>query len=302
VDGKIYVTRSPNANPFLSVIANPNNPGLSCLYLDNFISLNGHEPSYGLPNFIDSYDYTNTVNGCAVQAFFIAPHYLCQGTCTSFLNASQNATSYQWYFPGASPSSSTDEHPSMICYNTPGNYDVTLIAISATGNDTVTLPNYITVYPQPAPQSINQSGDTLFALPGATSYQWYFNGSMITGATNYYYIAPSSGNYNVVATDNNGCEVEAAILNVIAALPSTVDRGPLTVFPNPVTESLSVTGYLLNEISGAAVSIYNLMGEKIYVGVLKESATIDCKNFPDGIYFIEIASNYKTFRTRLIKN
>lgn len=134
--------------------------------------------------------------------------------CKFFRNESANAVSYQWFFPGGFPAVSNDENPPSICYNSPGSYDVTLIATNANGNDTITIPGYITVLPYPAPPGISQSGDTLFANQGAVSYQWYHNGVLISGATDYYYIATGSSNYNVVAVDIDGCQVEAAIFDV----------------------------------------------------------------------------------------
>ncbi len=57
-NGKIYVARSPFVgNTFLGVINSPNNIGASCSYVNNAIDLNGHDVSYGFPNFVDSYDY-----------------------------------------------------------------------------------------------------------------------------------------------------------------------------------------------------------------------------------------------------
>src|SRR6185295_7923674 len=127
---------------------------------------------------------------------------------TDFTNLSLNTTSCQWYFAGAIPDTSTDINPSNICYPNAGSYDVQLIATNANGSDTLLLTNYITVYPSPSPQAISQNGDTLFAITGSTSYQWYFNTNIIIGATDYFYVATASGDYNVVATDVNGCEVE----------------------------------------------------------------------------------------------
>src|SRR5205085_919462 len=106
-------------------------------------------------------------------ALFVADHSLCPGTCTSFDNLSLYGTSYQWNFAGATVTTSSDVNPQNICYNTPGNFDVTLIVSNQNGSDTLVLPNYINVYPYPPPQSISQNGDTLFALQGAQSYQWY---------------------------------------------------------------------------------------------------------------------------------
>ncbi|HLP53442.1 MAG TPA: T9SS type A sorting domain-containing protein [Fluviicola sp.] len=66
-DGKIYVARSPfQTHAYLGVINQPNNAGMSCNYIDSAINLNGHHASYGFPNFVDSYDYSNTVSPCKV--------------------------------------------------------------------------------------------------------------------------------------------------------------------------------------------------------------------------------------------
>lgn len=56
-----------------------------------------------------------------------------------------NYTSFAWRFPGGTPSSSTVDSPYVI-YNTAGVYDASLIVYGPGGNDTVTIPNYITVY------------------------------------------------------------------------------------------------------------------------------------------------------------
>ncbi|MCX6274621.1 MAG: hypothetical protein NTV09_05400 [Bacteroidetes bacterium] len=173
------------------------------------------------------------------NANFIAARYLCPGTCTNFLNISTNAGTYQWSFQGAIPDTSTAINPTNICYAAPGSYDVQLIASNANGSDTLLLTNYITVYTYPPPQSITQSGDTLFAVAGSASYQWYFNGNSINGATDYFYVAQASGDYNVVATDANGCEVEAAVFNVVA-LVNAIEDQEILIFPNPVEEKVTI--------------------------------------------------------------
>jgi hypothetical protein len=63
INGKIYCTRSPYGS-IMEVINNPNNPGLSCNYADSALYLNGNLSWYGFPNFIDSYDYSNTTYNC----------------------------------------------------------------------------------------------------------------------------------------------------------------------------------------------------------------------------------------------
>lgn len=189
-DGKIYCVMS--GSPYnLSVINTPDSVGPLVNYTANAINLNGATVSYGLPEFLDDFVYPNTTVSCAlpVSAFTTSDQTICPGSCINFTNLSINASSYQWIFSGGSPSSSTAADPQNICYNTPGNYYVTLIATNANGTDLITLNNYITVFPQSPPQAIQQSGDTLFSNTGFVNYQWYLNGNVINGATDYFYVA-----------------------------------------------------------------------------------------------------------------
>jgi len=249
---------------------------------------------------------TNCISPCSPStspvALFTAPNHICPGTCTNFTNLSNNATSYLWSFTGAVPPLSTDVNPQNICYNIPGIYPVTLIATNANGSDTLTLNNFITVYPQPAPQGISQSGDTLFANQGATSYQWYYNGNIINGATDYFYLATQSGDYNVVATDLNGCEVEAVINNVIASLQFPVSSSQFVIFPNPVSNKFTIqNSQVTSGTAEAEISIYNMMGEKMNVAADCKLGTVNCELIPSGLYYIELKADKKIFRSKFVK-
>jgi PKD repeat protein len=229
---------------------------------------------------------------------FTSTSNICPGTCINFLNLSFNAAAYYWSFPGGTPDTSTSVNPNNICYSAPGMYDVTLIATNVNGTDTLTLPNYITVFPQPPAQSISQNDDTLFAIAGSASYQWYFNGNSINGATGYLYVAQTSGDYNVVATDTNGCEVEAVINNVLAHAPLVFGYLPLAIYPNPVTSTIDIRG--LENNSAEDIKIYNVIGEKVFSAVECKLPIANCQLFP-GLYYIEIISGKKIYRTKFVK-
>jgi PKD repeat protein len=240
-----------------------------------------------------------------VAQFQTADASICPGTCTDFTNMSINASSYIWLFPGANPSSSADVNPTVICYNTPGDYDVTLIASDGNTTDTLVIPNYISVFPYPAPQGIQQSGDTLTANQGAISYQWYNNGNLIPGATNYYYVAQASGNFNVVATDINGCEVEAVIFDVIAGVNQfAVGNGQLAINPNPVKNILTIN--LPGKMTKASITIYNVLGEIVLTdnhssNIPATEMQIDCSTYAEGLYFIEVTVENHSYRERFVK-
>jgi len=236
------------------------------------------------------------------QAAASAVQQLCPGSCTSFLNLSIRSAGWHWNFPGASPDTSTAFNPSGICYYSPGNYDVTLVAYSANGTDTLVLEDFITVYNNPAPQSIIQQGDSLIANSGSVSYQWYYNGNAISGATDYVFVSVEDGNYNVIVTDINGCEVEAAINNVETKIHSPSGNSSFTVFPNPAGNFLNVAG--IKNYTG--ITIYNLAGEKTY-SLLSASQSfsdvviVDCSEWCPGIYFLELKSSSGISRTRFLK-
>ena len=239
------------------------------------------------------------------SALFSAPNFLCPGTCVDFTNLSANASTYQWTFPGGSPAFSTDVNPQSICYPSPGTYDVTLIATNGNASDTLTIINYISVFPAPPPQGISQSGDTLFSNGGTTSYQWFFNGSLISGATEYFYVALLSGDYNVVCTDSNGCEVEAAIFDVVAANSQLAVRSrQLAIYPNPVVDEIRIHKVEVTRESAFTISVYNVLGEKIMIAWQiseQQEVSLDVSQLPSGVYYIELAEGENLIRAKFIK-
>ena len=295
-DGKIYLAQYGAA--YLGVINNPDIAGTGCNFVDVGIAISGFS-QLGLPNYPSYYFGNLTV------LFQSTNSHLCPGTCTGFVNLCTNATSFLWSFPGANPSVSTDANPAGICYNSPGNYDVMLIASNGALTDTLMLANFITVYPLPPPQGILQNGDSLIANQGAVSYQWFKNGNLIPGATDYFYVADSSGNYNVVATDLNGCEVEAVINNVIAGFKQLpIASSEFAVFPNPVKKILSFR--LPDKISARSITVNNFLGELIFtddasIDVQSNEIQIDCSSYSDGLYYIEVTASNKVFRSKFIK-
>ena len=299
-DGKIYVAK--NSSTFCGVINDPSVLGSGCNYVDNGFSISPNQGIEGLPNFIQS--IFTQAPALPVALFNTPDNHICPGTCTDFTNLSVNGTSYLWSFQGANPSTSTDVNPTNICYNTPGTYAVELITTNAVGSDTLTLNNFLTVYPNPAPQGISQNGDTLFANPGANAYQWFYGGNAVPGATDYFYVAQASGDYNVVATDVNGCEVEAAIFDVIAEIQSAVGSQQSSVYPNPAGDFVIIKSDFIR--TAAEISIFNMIGEKIIDEQLQDEnagkRSLDVHNLSPGIYWIEIASAGKIFRSKFVKS
>jgi PKD repeat protein len=322
-DTLIFMPNSPvaNANGYYIIICNTscdtttnqggcNTPDQIAAYFQQEFGglLRYHFTQYGCWN--GTYNISDGGN-CCISAFtpppvamFSANNQLCPGTCTDFQNLSTNATSFLWLFPGSATVSSTDENPTNICYNTPGSYDVTLIATGPGGTDTIQLNNYITVFPLPPAQSITQSYDTLFAIQGSVSYQWYLNASVIPGATDYFYVATINGSYSVVATDANGCEVEAVTVWFNPDfIPEQNGGEKFLLSPVPANDFLKIEKPGSTE--KITMKIYNVVGNCITlpmaIGSQLPVCSADISFLPPGIYFLEISSSQGISRMKFVK-
>lgn len=97
------------------------------LHTQSNLNATGTNDGYWAPPCVPVADFNPTVR------------YICTGASLTFSDLSWKAdvTSWQWDFPGGTPSTSTDQNP-VIQYNTPGIYDVTLTASTSSGSNTLT--------------------------------------------------------------------------------------------------------------------------------------------------------------------
>lgn len=94
-------------------------------------------------------NYTDTVKA---NFHAITSRLIVQGGSVSFEDLSYGPiTSWNWYFEGGTPSTSTVQNPMNIVYSTPGIYDVRLVVRSGTYSDTLVKTDYIVVTTEPWP-------------------------------------------------------------------------------------------------------------------------------------------------------
>lgn len=78
--------------------------------------------------------------------FRVSRRNVCLQEQVQFTNLTGGATQFKWYFPGASPDSSTAENP-QVQYDQSGSYDVRLEVTNTLGTQVVVRENFITVEP-----------------------------------------------------------------------------------------------------------------------------------------------------------
>ncbi len=246
-------------------------------------------------------------NNTPVVNFVASDTAFCEESCIDFTDLSSNSpTGWQWLFPGASPDTSTAQNPNMICYSAPGTYDVTLIATNGSGSDTLTLLNYIVIYPNPPQPVITVTGgDTLCTDPGYT-YQWYYNGSiLIPGATNMCYVAIFPGSYTVQITDGQGCIALSDPIVISGIEDYASNQSLFDVFPNPASGSIIIEqlGFtdkncylIITDIAGKAVLTHDLH----FLGGKTEE---NIKNLANGFYLLQIKTSEAIgYKKILVKN
>ena len=120
---------------------------------------------------------------------------------------------YQWLKNGTAISGATSSTFSItsVASGNAGNYSVSIT--SSFGSATSSAATLIPVNSQPVAQTVTQGQSATFsvnvAVTGTVSYQWLFNGAVISGATGSSYAIPTvsasnAGNYSVAISDASG--------------------------------------------------------------------------------------------------
>ena len=173
----------------------------------------GNDPSFA----VDSIQLSVPAGALPTAGFTESTTSGCDSLCVTFTDASSAATSIAWSFPGGTPSSSTQANP-VVCYNTPGTFDVMQVVTNASGNDTLLKSALVTIIPTPVPDfsSTGQNlcvGDCIDYTDLSTGtvqiYSWILQGGNPTTSSDQ---NPANVCYNVaglfnttLTVTNNGC-------------------------------------------------------------------------------------------------
>ena len=235
-----------------------------------------------------------------VAAFSSSVQSVCQGGQISFTDQSaNNPTSWQWTFAGGSPSSSTQQNPSVV-YNQPGTYPVTLLVSNAGGNNTLTQNGLITVYPNPAAPTVTLNGGVLESSY-ATGNQWYdFNGA-VNGQTGQQFTPSQNGVYYTIHTDANGCVSAAS--NMVLLNASAVEWlfDSFSLYPNPIHDFFTVSWS--GETSMLGYRIFDIHGRLMLQGQVTETGnfTVNVSSLASGSYILELTTDKGTVNKPLVK-
>ncbi|HRI27531.1 MAG TPA: T9SS type A sorting domain-containing protein [Chitinophagales bacterium] len=165
------------------------------------------------------------------------------------------------------------------------------------------------VNPAPAAPVVNYSDGFLGISGTYDSYQWYFNGNAITGATGLFYSPQAPGNYTIQVS-LNGCTVSSEPYNFsITGLDANPTSGSeVYVFPNPYQNQVNIT-YILQQTSMVKVEVFNTLGQLVTTLTNQQQVPAQYtyqfsakeQGFPAGVYFVKIDIDGKTTVKKVVE-
>lgn len=184
------------------------------------LTLTVTDPSTGCENST-TITITDMACGTLVPDFSATNTSICAGDCIDFTDLSTGGTitGWSWSFPGGTPSSSTAQNPTSICYNTPGMYDVELTITDGVTSETLLMTNYITVNALPPAPVISPEGP--FCEGETATHEVANAGSMPPGSTFSWQV--SAGNTINGSSTNPTVDVEWNIDGTITVAVTSPD-------------------------------------------------------------------------------
>lgn len=155
----------------------------------------------------------------------------------------------------------------------------------------------IIVNTSPTP-TINVNNDSVLNVTGTySSYQWYKDSVLITGATSQTYIAKSNGDYYCVVSDTNTCDgFSNEITVVLSTVGITIIENEIKIYPNPTNNFVNI-----NVGKASNYRIQDLSGKTLFMGFISTAKQIDFSKLAKGVYVIEIVNNENRFTSQIVK-
>lgn len=189
-----------------------------------------------------------------VADFSAEPTSGCRPLTVQFTDQSENVpTSWQWNFPGGTPSSSQLQNPQVV-YNTAGTFNVTLTVTNALGSSQITKTNYITVQGPPVANfSFSLTGNAVqfvsTSTGNPTSFNWTFGDGNTSNEQNPLHVYSDDGVYLVTLEVESDCGTSLITKQVAVWTLPTAGFSAL-----PTSGCAPMTVNFINESSSNAVN------------------------------------------------
>ncbi len=161
--------------------------------------------------------------------------------------------------------------------------------------------------PSPDQPIVNVDQDGVLTTDAiADSYQWYFNGVPISGATDNSHVATESGNYSLVVSNANGCETTSLEVTVTITSTAYQELGfeMASITPNPFQNTIQLRletpqqmGFeiIISDSSGKIIRDEDQSANGSF------EKTFNLQDLPSGIYYFSIKNKKGDWTEQVVK-
>ena len=228
--------------------------------------------------------------------------YICAGSSVD-ISAPLGYTSYLW---------STGATSNSITVNQAGIYSLTVVDANGCvgGDDEIEI--IADANPVASFTHNQENGYTVEfnnTSTNGTTYLWDFGGGNSSTQEHPEFTYPFDGFYPITLIVSNPCgsDTITTTIEVFKLSAENIElENSIQVYPNPFLESFQVNFDASIIKKNMNISIFNLLGQKVYTQHLTEQAAntllIEFKNKTQGVYIIQICNEGSCMSKRLIKN
>lgn len=149
--------------------------------------------------------------------------------------------------------------------------------------------------------TLTLSNDSVYAVAGATSYQWIAcdgGDTAITGETNSYYKATVSGNYAVIITSGACSDTSSCVLVASTNINKLTDVN-FNMYPNPNDGEFNI---ITNVNDGFLnIEVINTVGQVVYTNkIVSNTTSINLNGVARGSYVVRLYNDKVSTQKMLI--
>ena len=202
----------------------------------------------------------------------------CEDETLEIIATEDEGLVYQWSFDGTNIDGA-DEHNYLAAET--GFYQVAFIN-DALGCEGKTDSIFVTELSNPTP--VITVSENVLSTGVYESYEWYFEGEIIEGATEMEYTPTEDGEYTVVVINENGCTGETTFDVNFTSLNSE-EGFEFTLYPNPADGQVALT-IVGNNNENVLVELVDITGSTLFVKNTVSTTTLDLTELSTGVYFV----------------
>ena len=239
-------------------------------------------------------------NSCSLPE--VGYDFQINNTTVTFLDTSISTNPYGWIWDFGDGSFSNQHNPTKS-YTSPGVYNTCLILTDSCGTDTLCQQLILCAPPQSSPQ-YQIAGTTTVQFTGlpnnANSYFWDFGDGNFSIVQSPIYTYTNPGTYTSCLTIIDSCGIDTSCVTI--GVPNIgIDEwntSLINVYPNPSTNQFIIE---LSETIDGTLEIYSISGQRVYDQNVNGEPQLELNlELPEGTYILQLKSNSKTLKERIV--